>query len=506
MNLRHLAVFALALAQSAAPLHAPAAPAPLVAPDFDAYVRKAMRDWSIPGLSVAVVQDGRVYLKGYGVRDIAKDEPVDARTLFAIGSSSKAFTAAALGMLADEKKLTWDDPVINYLPWFQTANPQTTRALTIRDALSHRSDVGTPDALWYKSGLPRNEIIRRIRYMPSNLDFRSHFEYNNIMVMTAGQIVPAVTGMSWDAFIRRRIFEPLQMASTNTSISALRGRSDVAQPYDTIDGTLRQIPYADIDDIGPAGSINSNAEDMSHWLQMLLGNGSYRGRRILQTKTLEAMWTPSTIMPTGMPWYFYGPISHFMDYGMGWILYDYRGHKAIQHAGNIDGMTAMVALLPDQHAGIVILTNKADNFATTAIVNRLWDDLLGSPKRDWSSELLGTWNQFYNALLAEEQKSARKLARGPAALPDAAYAGAYHDDLYGTARVTQQNGTLHFRLLGYDGTLQHYNFETFRLIEPNVSRQLEPLITFSISAAGTAAGMKIGDDPTMVFERVPRSR
>jgi len=358
--------------------------------EFDAYVAAGMKQWAVPGLAIGIVHDGKTYVKGYGVRSLDGREPVDAKTIFAIGSSSKSFTAAMLGMLVDEHKIAWDDPLTKDLPGFEMYDPFVTREVTIRDALTHRTGLaGTLGefALWYSSGLSRDDIVHRIRYLQPAYSFRSRFDYNNLMVLAAGQVVPAVTGQSWDQFLNDRLFVPLQMSDSSSSTRALAVNANVAQPYEEMDGKARRLPYRNIDNVGPAGSINSNVTDMSHWTKMLIDGGKYADRRLLSESTVAQLLTPQTIMPLESPWTLFAPASNFLDYGMNWLVYDYHGHKMVQHAGNIDGMTAMVSLVPDLHLGIVILTNKGGNFLTSSLLYRIYDGTLGLAPRDWSSEI-----------------------------------------------------------------------------------------------------------------------
>ena len=226
---------------------------------FDDYVNKALKDWEVPGVAIAVVKDDKVvFAKGYGVRELGKPEMVDEKTLFAIGSSSKAFTSAAIAMLVDEGKLKWDDHVTKYLPGFQLFDPYVTREMTVRDLLTHRIGLERGDQLWYATDYSRDEVLRRIRFLEPSSSMRSKFGYQNVMYLAAGQIVPSVTTKSWDDFIGERIFTPLGMKETNTSIRLLKGKTDVAAPHQTIDDKVQPVPYRLIDNIGPAGSINSN--------------------------------------------------------------------------------------------------------------------------------------------------------------------------------------------------------------------------------------------------------
>ncbi|MBV8644511.1 MAG: serine hydrolase [Candidatus Eremiobacteraeota bacterium] len=471
-------------------------------PSFDAYVTQAMKDWKVPGVSIAIVKDGKTYTKGYGVREVGKPGAVDGKTLFAIGSSSKAFTVALLGQLVDEKKIAWDDRVEDRLPGFAMYDAYASHELTIRDLLTHRGGLDGGDALWYGSDLGRDEIVRHIRYLKPAYSFRSRFEYNNLMFLTAGQVVAAVDGESWDDAVRKRLFAPLGMTSSNTTISGDAGNPNVAQPHEEIDGVVRAVPYRRIDDIGPAGSINSNADDLAHWMTMLLDGGSYGGKQLLKKTTLDEMWTPQTIIPLSFPWTLFAPASHFMDYGMGWILFDYRDHAAIQHAGNIDGMSALVSMLPDQHLGVAILTNKGSDFVGNAVMYRVFDDILGGAHADEGAVILEQFHTVFDAgLAAQKRLDDQRVPNTHPSLALDRYAGTYHNDLYGDATVTRDGDGLRFHLLGMKGRLEHWNYDTFRLLPDDVVGAKTP-ITFELDAHGNVASVSVGGDPQMLFPRV----
>jgi len=477
-------------------------PPAFFSPAFDAYVAKVMKDWHVPGVSIAIVEDGHTYTKGYGVRTLGDPAPVDAQTLFAIGSSSKAFTVAGLGMLVDEKKIAWDDRITKELPWFEMYDPYVTREITIRDALTHRSGLLRGDALWYGSDLKRDEIVRRIRYIKPAWSFRSKFEYNNLMLLTAGEIIPAVTGQNWDDFVRQRLFVPLGMTSSNTTIRALVGQADVARPHQSIDGKLRVIPYRNIDNIAPAGAINSNAADMAHWMSMLLDGGTCGGRRLLQQSTVAQMFTPQTIMPLEFPWTLYAPASHFLDYGLGWLLFDYRGQKAVQHAGNIDGMSALVSMLPERRLGVTVLTNADGDFLGNAVMYRVFDDVLGGAQSDQGATILNIYHtEFEKGMQAKKKRDAQRVTGTRPSLALDRYAGIYRNDLYGDAVVTRAGKDVRFHLLGMTGKLEHWNFDTFRLLSNNPV-DAKPLLTFALGPHGDVASLSIEDDPSMVFPRV----
>ena len=242
---------------------------------LDAAVEQALQDWQMPGLALAIVKDDAVVLsKGYGVRELGQSVPVDERTVFAIGSVTKAFTAAALGMLVDEGKIGWDDPVTAHLPDFQLYDPYVTREITLRDLLTHRSGLPRGDLIWIGSDFDRAEILRRVRYLPPRWSFRSHYGYQNILYLAAGQVVAAATGRSWDAFIRERIFAPLGMIDSSTSVTALADAGNVAAPHADVDGQIGPVPYRNIDCIAPAGAINANVVEMTQWIRTAAGRRS----------------------------------------------------------------------------------------------------------------------------------------------------------------------------------------------------------------------------------------
>jgi len=478
-------------------------PAALVSPGFDAYVAAGMKQWNVPGLAIAIVRGEQTYIKGYGVRSIDGHEPVDGKTVFAIGSSSKAFTAAMLGMLVDEHKIAWDDPLTKDLPGFEMFDPWVTREVTLRDALTHRAGLSAgldEFALWYSSGLSRDEIVHRIRYLPPAYSFRSKFEYDNLMVLAAGQVIPAITGLTWDRFLSERLFVPLGMSDSNSSTRALAGNANVSQPHEEIHGKLRRISYREIDNIGPAGSINSNVTDMSHWVRMLLDGGMYDGHRLLSPSTVAQLFTPQTIMPLESPWTLYAPASNFLDYGLNWLLYDYHGHKMVQHAGNIDGMTAMVSLVPDLHLGIVVLTNKGGNFLTSSLLYRVYDETLGLPPHDWSTDIHTADATLTAAGLAAQRKADAARVRGThPSLPLDKYVGTYHNEL-GDAVVTGGAGGLRFRMFAFRGRLEHWNYDTFRLIEDDPV--IPPMkVSFALAPAGTVADLHVEVDSSLIFPR-----
>jgi CubicO group peptidase (beta-lactamase class C family) len=390
---------------------------------------------------------------------------VDEHTLFAIGSSSKAFTAASIAMLVDDGKLKWDDPATKYLPGFQLFDPYSTRELTVADLLSHRSGLARGDLLWYASEYDRNEILRRVRYLKPSWSLRSRFGYQNIMFLAAGQIIPSITGKSWDQFIRERIFTPLGMKSTNASIKALTASANVASPHSKIHDKTQVVPWRNIDNIAPAGSINSNVEDMAQWLRLQLGGGVYQNQRLLSTAAIKEMHTPQTIIRLeGIQASLY-PEAHFLSYGLGWFLSDYRGRKLVEHGGAIDGMRAEVAMIPEEKVGVVILTNLHGTILPQALMFKIFDFYLNAPQRDWSAEMLKATKGLEDQAKAAEKKIESDRVKGTSpSLPLEKYVGTFQSEMYGESKVAIENAKLVIRFgPNFTGDLQHWNYDTFRV-------------------------------------------
>ena len=451
-------------------------------PGLDAYVTRAMKMWKVPGVAIGIVRnDSVIYTKGYGLRSIKSDAPVDAHTLFAIGSNTKSFTAAAIAMLVTEGKMSYDDHVTQYLPWFQLYDPWVTREVTIRDVLAHRIGLGRQEALWYGTSLTRDEVLRQVRFLPPTFSFRSRFGYSNLMYIAAGQAAAAAAGTSWDTLIHDRIFVPLGMTGSNTSVRALDGQADVATPHILAHDTLLTLPYRNVDNVAPAGAINSNVADMTHWLRFQLADGVYNGKRLVGKEPFRENHLPQTII--GGAW---NPdakeqLTLGVAYGFGWAVTDYRRHTYWQHTGGIDGMLSMMALLPEQHLGIVILTNSQSANVTAPIAQWIADRELGiTPVRDWSEEMHrgAVLAQASEDSMQRAENAKRELHTNPS-LPLAAYAGTYTDSAYGDLRVTLKNGHLAMQRGELAAQLTHWHHDVFRA--EWTSRTLDPtFITFTV--------------------------
>ena len=472
-------------------------------PGFDDYVNKAIRDWEVPGMAIAIVKDDRVvYAKGYGLRELGKTAPVDAHTIFAIGSSSKAFTAASIAMLVDEGKLKWDDPVTKYLPGFQLYDPYVTREMTVRDLLTHRIGLERGDQLWYATPYSREEVLRRIHNLVPSSSMRSKFGYQNIMFLAAGQIVPSVTGKTWDDFVTDRIFSPLGMKETGTTIRTLSKSNDVSTPHVKIDDKVQPVAWRLIDNIGPAGSINSNVIDMAQWLRLQLGKGKFDGKQLVSEASLKEMHTPQTIIRIEGQYPILYPDAHFLSYGMGWFLSDFRGKKLVEHGGAIDGMRALVAMIPEKNVGVVILTNLSGTLLPQFLSYRIFDAYLGEQPKDWQAEQLPKIKALETQGKAAQEKALAERVLGTKPSVELQnYAGTYRSEMYGDAEIEFANGKLTAHYGPYfTGDLDHWNYDTFQVKwhDPVEGRGF---MQFSLNAKGKVEAVDFGGMGR--FTRVP---
>lgn len=462
---------ALAALQFCALANASAAEPPQLK-GLDAYVHKAMKQWQVPGLAVAVVKDGKVVLaRGYGVRELGKPGKVDANTLFTIGSVTKQFMAAALGTLVSAGKLSWNARVADHVKDFRLESPYVTEHITLLDLLTHRSGYCDPGAAWYSSDA--SDIIQRQRYQKPRFGFRADFCYDNVMYLTAARFIPDLTGESWNQYVERHLLKPLHMSRTVTTEKALLRSSDIAEPHGEVDGkveAIRRYWAHNMNVFAPVGNINSSVNDMSHWLLMLLAGGKYDGTSVLKPATITSMETPHMLTgrdsSIGRDTREMLPGSHFYAYGLGLSVLDYGGHKLLFHPGDIDGMAAALAMVPDSRLGVVVLSNLDHNGARFGVLFHVMQSYLGLPPRDMSQKIYTAEQKSKKQRKAIEKKLASTRKPGtqaPLALRD--YAGTYRDDLDGTAKVAMEHGhlVLHLGNPNFTGDLEHWHGNTFRV-------------------------------------------
>ena len=470
---------------------------------FDAYVREAIRAWDVPGLAVAVVQDDSVlFSRGYGVRELGRDDPVDEHTLFANASTTKAFTAAAAGMLVDDGELGWDDPVTDRLPEFVLYDPWVTSEITLRDLLTHRVGFGDPSFLWYGADYEFEDYAGHLRFQEPATSFRSRFAYNNIGYAAAGEIEARSAGTTWDDLIRTRILDPLGMGETVTRGADLPRYGNVAMPHDEISDTLTSMGWnvSFGDNIAPAGSMYSSVHDMTRWMRFLLGGCEWEGEKLLSSETCEELLKPQVVLTPDEfypsqeltePW--------FIGYALGWFLQDYRGEKVAFHTGSLDGYVAIVGLLPERRAGVIVFANRDHAEVRHALMLRVFDALIGPPARDWSADLKDLYDE--RTRKAEESRARRPADRVPDTEPSApleAYAGRWGNDLYGEVEVRLEassgDGTeLRLVLIRSDyltADLGHWHFDTFEAHwRPGWLRP--ELVTFGVGPDGTVDVLRL---------------
>jgi CubicO group peptidase (beta-lactamase class C family) len=473
-------------------------------PGFDDYIRRVMETFTVPGLSVAIVKDGKVVLaKGYGVRRMGQAAPVDAETRFGIASNTKLFTATALALLVEEGKIEWDRPVITYLPAFALSDPYVTRELTVRDLLVHRSGLGlgAGDLLWWPpSSYNRKEIARRIRHIPLATSFRSAYAYDNVLYLVAGEVIEAVSGQSWEDFVRSRILRRVGMSQSDVRHSGATEKGNVAGTHAEVNDTVRPVdPFAS-DNTNPAGGIMSGAADIARWMVVQLDSGRVAdGSRLFSATTARELWrevTPTPIgpVPGGLP-----QLKHLRatmaGYALGLGVRDYRGYILRQHTGGLPGYLSKVAMIPDLRLGVAVLTNQESGAAYDAIVYRVLDHYIGADALDYPALFQQLVQRTRQRIRETERKaaSARDSTAGPS-LPLARYTGTYRDPWYGDVRVTQEKGGLVIRFTPTPllvGDLVHWQHDTFLARWRDRQLRADAYATFWLNPDGSVRQLRI---------------
>lgn len=432
--------------------------------NIEEYISNAMHDWDVPGVAIAIVKDDSiVFSKGFGVLKIGEPGLVNEHTIFAIGSCTKAFTAASLSLLVDEGKVNWDDKVVSLLSEFKLSDPYLTKELTIRDLLSHRSGLEPCNGLWYGTFLDRQELLYRMRYIKPMIGFRTAWNYNNLMFLVAGEIIPAITGISWDDFVSQRIFAPLGMTESYTNKSKLKNLSNLASPHVKVRNEIKPIAWRDIDHIAPAGSICSSVLDMAQWIRLQLNLGILYGNRVISLNLINEMHSPQSIRKNSKT-----INENFHLYGLGWTLQDYRGVKMISHNGAFDGTSSRIAMLPSQKLGIVVLTNLHGTSITNALICHIVDSYLGmSFVDDWNAKLLAIAKEEKAQAEARELKEKEKRLNGTKPSFDLTqYQGSYSNEIYGDILITQTQEGINYQFHSFKGNLMHWQLDTFLFIPP----------------------------------------
>lgn len=419
---------------------------------LDNYVNRALKEWPIPGVSVCVVKDGKtVLMRSYGVRELGKPEPVDDHTLFMIGSNTKAFTATALALLEAEKKLSLDDKVQRWLPEFKLFDPWVTRETTLRDLLCHRLGFETfqGDFMYFDSDLSTAEVLDKFSKLQPLYGFRSKWGYTNAAFAVAGEVIRKASGKTWAEFVTERIFRPLGMEESQALSAGITKSGNRASAHTVTGGQCSVIPYGNIDNMAPAGSISASVQDMSKWVMAQLNQGKLDGREILPASAIRSTWQPQSILGAGGSRFNRG---HFDLYGLGWFLQEYEARQIVSHTGGVNGFVTSVTLVPEEKLGIVVLTNTDANGFFEALKWEIMDAYLGLPYRNYERLAVG---QQKAAETRKEKAWALKadtVSSKPApALPLSAYTGTYEHAVYGKMSISLESGKLVARFEHHKG-------------------------------------------------------
>lgn len=460
------------------------------------YLQGLVKDWNAPGLSVAVVAGGEVvFAEGIGMRDPDKRLPATPQTLYAIGSCTKAFTALAVAMLADDGKLEWDKPVRHYIPWFKMFDRYVSDHLTPRDLLCHRAGLPRHEFMWYNSPLSRKELVERLQYLEPNLGFRQAFQYNNLMFMTAGYLIGEVTGSTWEEFVQKRILDPLGMSSTNFSTGVSQRAPDFALPCQDFDGEVRPIEFRELPPVAPAGALNSSVLDLSRWSLLHLNKGKVGDKTLVSEANLRETDSPQIVtgqMPGQMQ---FPELGQFGAYGMGWGVNTYRGHTWLEHGGGIDGFSALITFLPQEGIGVAALTNTLGTSIGLVAALTAFDLLLGVEPVDWNARLLEQSKRMKDAIKAGGAKAEEDCKGGTPGHPLVDYAGTYTHPGYGPFVVRVEGDGLKARYNQVDYDLAHCHFDVFRFKLHALPMQFN--VYFRTDAKGNIGSLAVPFEPTV---------
>ncbi len=462
---------------------------------IDLYVTKAMQEFEVPGISIAVVKDGEVvFTKGYGVLEKGKSKKVDSQTLFAIASNTKAFTATCLALLKEEGEIKWEDKVIDHLPWFRLSQPYVTHEFTVKDLLVHRSGLGlgAGDLLWWPpSTYTQDEIVRRLRYIPLKTSFRSTYAYDNVLYLVAGKVIEAKSGLSWEEFVQQKILYPIGMISSTVHGVHFTQKDNVAAPHARINGKIVTVEPFLKKNIGPAGGIMSNAEDMAQWMITQLDSGRVKkGKRLFSKETTKELWSIVTPIPIGsIPLNFKSIQPNFSGYALGFGIRDYRGYKIVTHTGGLPGYVSRLTMLPEKEIGIIVLTNQESGAAFNSITYYILDQYLHVSDTPWIEVYKNITLQRDS--MVQSMVTSAAHSRNADSTPSLAlekYTGTYQDVWYGNIIITKEKENLAIsfsKTPDLTGNLEHWQYDTFIVRWHNRELRADAYITFTLNPDGT---------------------
>ena len=410
---------------------------------LDNYVNKALLQWNIPGVSVCVVKDGKVVvMKGFGVKESGGNDKVDENTLFMIGSNTKAFTATILATLEVEKKLSLDDKATKWLPQFKMKDEWVTKEVIVRDLLCHRLGMNTfqGDFMFFDTDLSTDEVFKKFARLTPLHSFRSTWGYTNAAFLAGGLIAGNAANTTWQDLVRTRIFQPLGMTNSLALSKEIITATNKASAHTKDGDHIIKIPYGQLDNIAPAGSISSSANDMSKWVTMLLDNGKFEGKQIIPASAIQQTRIPNSILGDGRVIFNTG---HFNLYGLGWFLQEYGGKKIVSHTGGVNGFVTSVTLIPEEKLGIVVLTNTDANDFYEALKWEIMDSYLGFSYRNYSQLYFNFVSQQNKTELDNINKKRDTVAMHlPGTLALKKFVGEYENDPYGTLKIEEEGDHL----------------------------------------------------------------
>lgn len=434
--------------------------------ELDTLFNRILKDQHVAGFSVAIVEGEHVlYSKGFGYRDVENKKPVTPNTLFAIGSSSKAFTAGLLGILQKEGKLSLDGNAVSYLPQLRFFNDNMNNQITIRDMMTHRTGLSRYDLSWYIFNTSnRDSIIQRVRYMEPNAGIREKWQYNNYMFLAQGMIAERLTGKTWEQNIRERYFLPLEMNRSTTSLAEFEKDPDASLPYKTEGNKAEKVDYYNINGMGPAGGINSSANDMANWVKLWIAGGKYKGKEILPASYIAEAAGSQMVKTGGLPGT--EPDIYMNNYGLGWMISSYRGHYQVEHGGNIDGFSASVSFFPSDKIGVVVLTNQSGSEVPEIVLNSISDRFFKLKTIDWNGKAVKEReDNRKKEALAKKSMVVKDIPNTKPSHPLKDYTGLFVNPAYGQIDISFKNDSLFSKMGKYTLWLKHNYYDVFNLRE-----------------------------------------
>lgn len=470
---------------------------------IDTLVEKVLKTFDVPGISVGIIKDDKlIFAKGYGVRSLTNKKPMDENTLVGIASNSKAFTAAALGILVDDGKLTWDSKVTDFIPEFKMYNPFVTEEFTVKDLLTHRSGLGlgAGDLMMFPDSntFTKQDIIHNLRFLKPVSSFRTKYDYDNNLYIVAGEVVARASGMSWEDFVEKRIMQPLNMNKTAASLFRLKDKSNIISAHAPVDGKVEAIRMDWSETANAAGGIYSNITDLSKWLIMQMNNGKYGDgltKKIFSEEVHAEMWSPQTIINVhgSSPYN-----THFASYGLGWFLADVKGYKQCTHTGGLAGIVTQITLIPELKLGIIVLTNQQSGAAFTAITNTIKDSYLGVKGQDRVQQMADRVQkgnaeaQKITSEIWSNIEAQQKMAASTVVIDT--FVGTYIDAWFGDIVISKKNGKLRFdskRSPRLRGDMLYYKGNTFVVKWDDRSMDADAFVQFGLDTEGRANSIKM---------------